>query len=110
MQLFCHFYQKYYTGNQTNAKLKLARVPLLHLHAVQLIHLLHQKVSARCLNLCTVVMVTGKIAHVKPDRTAAYPCCHYCCFKSSKQLCIPAFDYSSQIECSTVHEWLVSNK
>lgn len=110
MQLFCHFYQKYYMGNKRNAKLKPARDLVLHLHAVQLIHLLHQKVSARCLNLCTVVTVTEKIAHVKSDRTAAYPCCHYCCFKSFKQLSIPAFDYSPQIECSTVHEWLVSNK
>lgn len=110
MQLFCHFYQKYYMGNKRNAKLKLARDPVLHLHAVQLIHLPHQKVSARCLNLCTVVMVTEKIARVKSDRTAAYPRCHYCCFKSSKQLSVPAFDYSPQIECSTVHEWLASNK
>lgn len=65
MQLFCHFYQTYYMGNKRNAKSKLTRDPVPHLCVVHLIHLLHQKISARCLNLCTAVMVTEKIAYVK---------------------------------------------
>lgn len=46
---------------------------LYHTLTIQLIHLMHQKGSAHCLNFCAVVMVTEKIARVKSDRTAAIP-------------------------------------